>query len=210
MCGEWVSEWVLSPKLKFTFHLLNVNFSILFILCTHVLQTYLMNTCIANWFCIRLYSKQVIGQLVMSVPVHSLNCNVCPCTFLSIVMSVPVHSSQFQCLSLYIPLNCNVCLCTFLSIVVSVPCTFIKLFKNKFTVQLYTKPVYSITVHKISLQYSSTENQFTVQLYTKSVYSTEIPKTSLQYRSEIHNILRTFLCENCFHIDCTQNAKAPL
>ena len=33
--------------------------------------------------------------------------------------------------------------------------------QNQFTVQLYTKPVYSTAVHKTSLQYSCTQNQFT-------------------------------------------------
>ena len=37
-------------------------------------------------------------------------------------------------------------------------------------------------VHKTSLQYSCTQNQFTVQLYTKPVYSIGILKTSLQHR----------------------------
>ena len=38
--------------------------------------------------------------------------------------------------------------------------------KNQFTVQLYTKPVYSTAVHKTSWQYSCTQNQFTAQMYT--------------------------------------------
>ena len=52
ICGEYVCMYVLSPKLKFAFHLLNVNFSISLLcvmsvpvhsLCIHVLKTGLMN-----------------------------------------------------------------------------------------------------------------------------------------------------------------------
>ena len=67
-------------------------------------------------------------------------------------------------------LACSVCPCTFLSIVMSVPCTFLKLLYKQFTVRLYTGPVYSTVVHKISLQYS-------------------ITKTRLKNWSEIPNIL---------------------
>ena len=69
-----------------------------------------------------------------------------------------------------------------------------------FAVHVHTKPVYSIGVHKTSLQHGCTENQFTVQVYTiqvtvqvntkpvivqvytKPVYSTGVHKTSLQYK----------------------------
>ena len=44
--------------------------------------------------------------------------------------------------------------------------------QNQFTVQMYTKPVYSTDVR--------TQNQFTVQVYIKPVYSTGVHKTSLQ------------------------------
>ena len=46
--------------------------------------------------------------------------------------------------------------------------------ENRFTVQVYRKPVYSTSVQKTSLQYKCTEIQFTVQVY--------IQKTSLQYK----------------------------
>ena len=46
--------------------------------------------------------------------------------------------------------------------------------QNHFTVQLYTKPVYSTAVHKTSLLYRCTQSQFTDQLYTKPVYRTAV------------------------------------
>ena len=49
-----------------------------------------------------------------------------------------------------------------------------------FAVHVHTKPVYTIGVHKTSLQHGCTENQFTVQVYTKPAYSTGVHKTSLQ------------------------------
>ena len=54
--------------------------------------------------------------------------------------------------------------------------------QNHFTVQLYTKPVYSTAVHNTSLQYCFAQNQFTVPLYTKPVYRSVVHKTSLQNR----------------------------
>ena len=50
--------------------------------------------------------------------------------------------------------------------------------QNQLTVQVYTKPVYGTSVHKISLWYKCTQNQFIVQVYTKPVYCTSVHKTS--------------------------------
>ena len=85
------------------------------------------------------------------------------------------------CLSLYIPLNSNVC-----------PLYIPKMLYYQFTVWLYTGPVYSTVVHKISppktswktglkfltslniLMWKLLSNQFTVHVYTKPVYSTDV------------------------------------
>ena len=44
--------------------------------------------------------------------------------------------------------------------------------QHQFTVEVYTKPVCSIGVHKTSLQYRCTQNRFTVQVYKKPDKST--------------------------------------
>ena len=95
-----------------------------------------MNTCTVQ-FCV--YNICTFFSLVMSVP----------CTFLSFVMSVSV-------IFLYNKLVC------------ALTCMF--------TVHVHTKPVCSTAVHKTSLQYRCTQNQFTVQVYTKSVYSIGVLK----------------------------------
>ena len=41
---------------------------------------------------------------------------------------------------------------------------------------VYTKPVYSIGVHKTILHYRCTHNLFTIQVYTEQVYSTGVHK----------------------------------
>ena len=47
--------------------------------------------------------------------------------------------------------------------------------QNQFTVKVYTKPVYSTSVHKTS---------FIVQVYTKPVYCKSVQKTSLMVNNE--------------------------
>ena len=173
MCGVRVCV----SRCKFTFHLLNVHFSIYLLLIEFQPCTNYVYTCTVNWFKEHLYRKLVLCVCPQYI---TLTCNVCP---------------------LYITLTCNVCPlyiplswimsvhCTFLILVMSVPCTFLSLAmsipeiflsvclqysftQNQYTVQVYRKPVYSIGVYKTSLQYRCTKIKFTVQLYTKQVYST--------------------------------------
>ena len=49
------------------------------------------------------------------------------------------------------------------------------------TIVQYRKPVYSTSVHKISVKYNLTENWFTVQVYRKPVYSTSVQYRKLDY-----------------------------
>ena len=50
------------------------------------------------------------------------------------------------------------------------------------TIVQYRKPVYSTSVHKISVKYNLTENWFTVQVYRKPVYSTSVQYRKLVYK----------------------------
>ena len=56
--------------------------------------------------------------------------------------------------------------------------------QNHFTVQLYTKPVYSTAVHNTSLQYCFAQNQFTVPLYTKPVYRSPVTPLHLVFQAK--------------------------
>ena len=54
-----------------------------------------------------------------------------------------------------------------ISVIFLYVCSQYKCTQNHFTLQVYTKPVYSTGVQKYSLHYSCIQNQFIVHVYTK-------------------------------------------
>ena len=137
--------------LKFSFHLLNVNFSNL-IIVVWVQPLYIQ--------CVHMYCKLVL--CVCPLYIH-LTCNVCP-------LYIPLTS-----LSPFFPLTCPSVWHSYLYVYsTGVHKTSIqyRCAQNQFTVQVYTKPVYSTGVNK---------NKVTVQVYTKLAYSTGVHKSSLYY-----------------------------
>ena len=98
-------------------------------------------TCTVNWFCVSV--PRTLPLFVMSVP----------CTFFSLVMSVPCT---------FLPLVMSISV-IFLSVCLQYRCTQTSLkymcTQNQFTVCVYTKPVYSTGIHKITLWNMQTQNR---------------------------------------------------
>ena len=129
---------------------------------SQMIQKLVYSTCVHKISFIHRWSQNQFTVHVYTKPVFSCESS----SSISYNLSVPVYSNS--CV-MFRQCDIPVCPCTF-QIICKVPFIFVyKWTQNQFSVQVYTKPVYSIAVHKTSLLYSCTQCHFTVPLCTKPV-----------------------------------------